>query len=1149
MKRIELEKEVVLSFEGVQYEITETLGIGATCIAYKAKRQDGTVFCLKECYPDTVKISRNEDQSLVWADESERKAFFSRFCSAYNKMKELYSINEIKNSSPIPIGCFEENETIYYLSDLKYGNNFEDDEPSSLSDIITVGITLSKLIKAYHSKGYLHLDIKPENIFLMPETREMLVLFDVDSIIPVNDLKDGLIKSISFSKDFSAPEQRDFNISKISEQTDFYAIGSTLFYKIMGRKVCSFDRGLFADWDFSENKYFENINPKTQNAVAEFFKKTLSLNPKDRFFDADSLINALREIKDLSEEKIYINKSKTLPSTISNFVGRKRELEKIQSAFLNGKKMIFLQGFGGIGKSELAKNFAHNSAYPEIIFLEYKNSLRDTLNKISVNAMEDASFEEKESVLKQGLTPDHLLIIDNFDVMSDDYLGNLSTYDTNIILTTRTDFSDYDCSDAEFINIGCLNKETLLSLFILESGLCETDSDDEDFILKTLELYLYHTMFVRPLAYKIQKLGFTPESLYEESKKELLNGDDTVNVTKDGKFTQETINSLAKKLFRIEDLTPRERHVLSELYFLNGVGINLQMYRENVCHRKQKGVGSVIANLVQKGIVQKEELSETLSLHPVIMELVNELFNPNVTSCSDAAEYINTLVDAFLNKKLNSPEIPVTLIRSASDFPLHIISILSQLDMRISENSDYALELIFKICSNPVYEYLAKLFCDIISVFDEKDIKVKLLNFLCEFTSIFNKSLSAHSAHREEEMVEYIVSFYKEYDDGSDLFGRIFWQMILFYHNHLESFKSMGWNFSLLEKLQNCMKMQNESGLSLYEYVFDSTDPDIAYIDENGNWIDEGNLVLACQNIEEIFTHKQQLAKEYGVSTEDRTSSEIYKDCIRQAIAEYDTAMRPYKNKTELSAEEKENAEKIYKQINNNELLSAAMKSDIISNYAPVFVNFDPFLAYPPDYPAAKMMSELLEDTSFEPKEIIGHLKYCAVQIVGNGRRMTMKEHKKFMECIKDFSRTIELCDDYIYLAHTLLSKILFSCFMTQPELFGNEMNHLIDRRIAWAEKELVSGEKFIVMSTFGTLLNKVSEEEKANELYGFLREYFEKVHCLYEKSRQDNVYIMNHEKLLSDCMNCASAAFKETGAEFYKEEYIKLKKYLKKQN
>lgn len=200
------------------------------------------------------------------------------------------------------------------------------------------------------------------------------------------------------------------------------------------------------------------------------------------------------------------------------------------------------------------------------------------------------------------------------------------------------------------------------------------------------------------------------------------------------------------------------------------------------------------------------------------------------------------------------------------------------------------------------------------------------------------------------------------------------------------------------------------------------------------------------------------------------------------------------------------------------------------------------------DYPADKMLSELLEDTSFEFKEIIGPLKYCAVQIVGNGRRTTIEEHEKFMGCIKDLSRTIASCEDHIYLAHTLLNKILFSCFMTQPELFKNEMTHLIDRRVALAEEKFLSGEKIIIISTFETLLNKVSEEKRANELYGFLKQYFEKVRSLYEKYRKENVYIKNYERLLSNCMDCASVAFKETGNNFYEKEYTMLKIHLREE-
>ena len=43
--------------------------------------------------------------------------------------------------------------------------------------------TLARIVKKYHDCGMLHLDIKPENVLLIPETKEQMVLFDFDSMV------------------------------------------------------------------------------------------------------------------------------------------------------------------------------------------------------------------------------------------------------------------------------------------------------------------------------------------------------------------------------------------------------------------------------------------------------------------------------------------------------------------------------------------------------------------------------------------------------------------------------------------------------------------------------------------------------------------------------------------------------------------------------------------------------------------------------------------------------------------------------------------------------------------------------------------------------------------------------------------------------
>mgnify|MGYP000485473459 CR=1 FL=1 len=49
--------------------------------------------------------------------------------------------------------------------------------------------SLAQIILKYHQKGYLHLDIKPENVLILPETPEHVILFDFDSVTAIGELQ------------------------------------------------------------------------------------------------------------------------------------------------------------------------------------------------------------------------------------------------------------------------------------------------------------------------------------------------------------------------------------------------------------------------------------------------------------------------------------------------------------------------------------------------------------------------------------------------------------------------------------------------------------------------------------------------------------------------------------------------------------------------------------------------------------------------------------------------------------------------------------------------------------------------------------------------------------------------------------------------
>ena len=218
MDRDYLKPGTEIKLENDTFEIVKSIGEGANCVVYeviKKKNDYEYKYYLKECYPFNADISRNDDGSLIWLNEGEKEKSLANFKNAYSTLLKIYNNEYFTNSTSIPVEIYEANDTIYILNDIKIGSTFKDDNTENLSDILATIIALSKLIGKYHEEGYLHLDIKPENMFLLEETRELVVLFDVDSVVAIDLLKNGEVEGGLGSNGYAAREQNRPNISEI----------------------------------------------------------------------------------------------------------------------------------------------------------------------------------------------------------------------------------------------------------------------------------------------------------------------------------------------------------------------------------------------------------------------------------------------------------------------------------------------------------------------------------------------------------------------------------------------------------------------------------------------------------------------------------------------------------------------------------------------------------------------------------------------------------------------------------------------------------------------------------------------------------------------------------------------------------------------
>lgn len=613
------------------YIIDSVAGEGASSIVYHAHYQsEGThSVILKECYPYDIEPTRSEDGLLCWNDETVKNEKIDAFKDAYKRLLSFQNGNDSRNSTVASFHCFEANNTVYSATLLDNGVTFDKDNTANLTDILKTILALTKVVSNIHNSGYLHLDIKPENFIVIPETRELVRLFDFDTVTSLEDIRNGKIKAMSYSQGWSAPEQAQGNISKISFSADVYAIGAILFYKIFGRKPDNADRSQFATWDF-DGEMFDGINPKVKRLLSILFSRTISANPQRRFA-MDELISSLQEITKASQECQYLLND--YPCCSSNFVGRTDDIDSLFDFFLQGYRCVFVHGFGGIGKSELAKKYAetYSQHYDAIVFYFYNPNERIEKLCSHIKVHEDDScsrpvkdYEELQTLCKTSNT---LIIVDNFDFENDSDIDtgidDLLKIDADIIITSRNDFSEYYSGDNVCqYELGTLPTDELVKLFKKEYAK-NTTAEEDDIIAKIIRSFDNYTLLIPVIAKYLIASGTTISDYFNKIETDGLksfdDGTTEIRIKYKGQFIKKDQMALLRYVFDMSRLSPKLLSSLQAMFLLKH---NEHLTKNEYLQiTKSKNINS-LNDLIFLNWVHYDKELDQLSLHPMIQELI-----------------------------------------------------------------------------------------------------------------------------------------------------------------------------------------------------------------------------------------------------------------------------------------------------------------------------------------------------------------------------------------------------------------------------------------------------------------------------------------------------------------------------------------------
>ncbi len=373
------------------YTVLEVIGRGASVIVYRARYEAASgrssERILKEYAPENLKILRTEDGSLQCAD-SDRKRFVlgkEDFLERGRRQNQLRGEQYLKNETPPLQNIYEANHTLYLEITAFDGTAMNCLSGLSLTISMKLCLAAAKLVQQYHRLGYLCLDLKPENIFVLTNSSgeivtDLIEFIDFDSIQKKEELSFQHV--VKFTPEWAAPELQDtYGGQQIAEPADVYAVGELVFWMVFGRHSRKEEHRGFSKYPFEDPGIpfpKECRRLEIRNLFTQLFRMTLRSAFQNRSDCLAQVIVLMEKLVEELSKKMYV--VTRLPDREKWFVGRKTERKQIKE-LLAKQDVLCIHGLGGVGKSSLVRSYCAevSGQFDIIVYLQYAVCMQDTL--------------------------------------------------------------------------------------------------------------------------------------------------------------------------------------------------------------------------------------------------------------------------------------------------------------------------------------------------------------------------------------------------------------------------------------------------------------------------------------------------------------------------------------------------------------------------------------------------------------------------------------------------------------------------------------------------------------------------------------------------------------------------------------------------
>ena len=302
-----------------------------------------------------------------------------------------------------------------------------------------------------------------------------------------------------------------------------------------------------------------------------------------------------------------------LMSTSSSFIGREEEIRRIGEAF-HDRDTVFVTGFGGIGKTEVCREYAFRcmNSGQDVAWLTYSGSTRATISSgLDFRNLDDSSMDadERFTAKVRWIPRDALIVMDNY--VQEDDMTDLLSLPCRVLVSARM----MDGTDS--IEIGPLPMNEAFGILKskLEPGLRAWADANRDPLEDAIENVGRLTMMIPLMAGVINEKCPDPGSLAAG----IFGWTGNVSLTKDGRTSRTDVRGHFRMLLDGSKLSDEEKNILRLMTMTPPGGIGSELLEE------LSGVDSDdMHRLIGLGLIRNEYSEEGISrsIHPLVGEFI-----------------------------------------------------------------------------------------------------------------------------------------------------------------------------------------------------------------------------------------------------------------------------------------------------------------------------------------------------------------------------------------------------------------------------------------------------------------------------------------------------------------------------------------------